>query len=67
MEVGNDVRRYAHMSVKHLQPCADQLIIPVTQDTAPKCPERLNSPGHKIGHSESRPRLRLVAGLDISV
>lgn len=68
------VRRYAHMSVKHLQPYADQLILPgtdplinpVTDTKKSNCPEKLESPGHKNGHSESRPRLKLVAGLDVN-
>ncbi len=68
------VRRYAHMSVKHLQPYADQLIIPVTDplinrvtDTKmSNAPEKLESPGHKNGHTSQRPRLKLVAGLDLS-
>jgi hypothetical protein len=68
------VRRYAHMSVKHLQPYADQLIMPDTNrlinpDTDTKksnCPEKLEVSGHKNGHSKSRPRLKLVAGLDVN-
>ncbi len=68
------VRRYAHMSVKHLQPYADQLILPgtdplinpVTDTKKSNCPEKLESSGHKNGHSESRPRLKLVAGLDVN-
>jgi len=60
------VRRYAHMSVKHLQPYADQLIIPVTDPKMSNVAEKLESPGHKNGHSPRHPRLRLVAGLDIS-
>jgi integrase len=50
------VRRYAHMSVKHLQPYADQLIFPVTPEMA----ESRDSTGHKNGHSGERPSLRLV-------
>lgn len=60
------VRRYAHMSVKHLAPYADQLIFPDTGPLTPKAPEKLESPEHKIGHNEGRPRLRLVAGIDVS-
>jgi len=60
------VRRYAHMSVKHLRPYADQLIIPGTAGEGRKRPERRESAGHKNGHSDSRPRLRLVAGLDVT-
>jgi hypothetical protein len=56
------VRRYAHMSVKHLAPYADQLIFPVTP--VGEAGERggLGSAGHKSGHTGGRPRLRLVAG-----
>jgi integrase len=54
------VRRYAHMSVKHLQPYADQLIFPVTKADSPNVAEKLESPGHKNGHSGARPRLQLV-------
>ncbi|WP_336963227.1 site-specific integrase [Sphingobium aquiterrae] len=60
------VRRYAHMSVKHLAPYADQLIIPDTGPEPPDCPEMLESPEHKNGHRESRPRLKLIAGTDLS-
>jgi integrase len=51
------VRRYAHMSVKHLQPYADQLIFPVTEA---KPLESQEPAGHKSGHSGGRPRLQLV-------
>lgn len=54
------VRRYAHMSVKHLAPYGDQLIIPVTKGDVPNVPEKLESVGHKIGHSQARPKLYLV-------
>jgi integrase len=54
------VRRYAHMSAKHLQPYADQLTFPVTAADSPKCLERPEPAGHKNGHTEARPRLRLV-------
>ena len=46
------VRRYAHMSVKHLQPYADQLIFPDTPDESVKPLETLNRPGHTFGHSK---------------
>ena len=51
------VRRYAHMSVKHLQPCADQLTFPVTEA---KSLESQKVAGHKSGHSRVRPTLHLV-------
>jgi integrase len=53
------VRRYAHMSVKHLQPYADQLIF---EDTKPsgQVSEKIGRQGHKIGHSRPQPRLYLV-------
>ena len=54
------VRRYAHMSVKHLAPYADQLIF---KDTGPESPKSLGSQeglGHKVGHRPSRSRLELV-------
>jgi len=60
------VRRYAHMSVKHLAPFADQLTIPVTVEDGGKPPIFDLPEGHKSGHNGSRPRLRLVAGLDVS-
>jgi integrase len=60
------VRRYAHMSVKHLAPYADQLIFPGTPVTSAKSSETLEGPSHKNGHSDSRPRLKLVAGIDLS-
>jgi integrase len=60
------VRRYAHMSVKHLAPYADQLIFEGKMGhTRP-----LGDPpvaGHKNGHSGSPTRLRLVAGTDVSL
>jgi integrase len=60
------VRRYAHMSVKHLQPYADQLIFPVTPEN-PQEPQKAAEPaGHKNGHSDSRQRLKLVAGTGLS-
>ena len=54
------VRRYAHMSVKHLQPYADQLNFSVTPADSAKPLESLEAAGHKDGHSEGPPRLRLV-------
>ena len=54
------VRRYAHMSVKHLQPYADQLIFEVTENKKSKALENQNSAEHKSGHSGARPRLHLV-------
>lgn len=59
------VRRYAHMSVKHLQPYADQLIF--EGKSGHTAPERETAgQGLKNGHSESRFRLKLVAGTDLS-
>lgn len=55
------VRRYAHMSVSHLQPYADQLIFPVTMGTEPEAAEKVESGSHKNGHSTGRFRLKLVA------
>jgi len=55
------VRRYAHMSVKHLQPYAEQLTLPVTEADMPNSLERPEGVGHKTGHNEARPGLRLVA------
>jgi len=54
------VRRYAHLSVKHLQPYADQLNFPVTPDDSAKALETQDRGGHKNGHSPGRPGLRLV-------
>jgi integrase len=50
------VRRYAHMSVTHLQPYASRLIFPVTPEMA----ESRESAGHKNGHSGEHPGLHLV-------
>ncbi|MEO7690776.1 MAG: hypothetical protein ABIS51_15950, partial [Sphingomonas sp.] len=59
------VRRYAHMSVKHLQPYADQLIFEAkTGHSAPSAP--VPCQGHKNGQSESPFKLKLVAGTDLS-
>ena len=55
------VRRYAHMSVKHLAPYADRLIFPVTLGSGGVPPIPGPDEGHKTGHSGSRPRLRLVS------
>jgi integrase len=55
------VRRYAHMSVKHLQPYADQLNFQVTPANPPKALENQKTASHKSGHSGARPRLRLVS------
>jgi integrase len=60
------VRRYAHMSVKHLQPYADRLIFPVTPEEPAKSVETLDSPVHKSGHTWSRKGLRLVGGTDVN-
>ena len=54
------VRRYAHLSVKHLQPYADQLIMPDTPVISAKSLEVPESRGHNLGHSRGRPRLKLV-------
>jgi integrase len=55
------VRRYAHMSVTHLRPFADQLIFPVTPENGGKAEKALDGPGHKSGHNRGRTRLHLVA------
>lgn len=60
------VRRYAHMSVKHLAPYADQLIFPVTAGPGDPPGPAAGTEGHKIGHSRGRPRLRLVAGTGLT-
>jgi integrase len=54
------VRRYAHISVKHLQPYADQLILPDTAAESAKPLEVRGKSEHKSGHSRGRPRLQLV-------
>ena len=54
------VRRYAHLSVKHLAPYADQLIMPDTVANSAKSLEEPESPGHNLGHSGARPRLELA-------
>ena len=60
------VRRYAHMSVKHLAPYADQLTFPVTSGKGGNPPEPVAAEGHKSGHSPEPFRLKLVAGTDVS-
>lgn len=55
------VRRYAHLSVKHLAPFADQLTFPVTAGNGGNPPVPESPAGHKTGHSEGRFRLKLVA------
>jgi integrase len=54
------VRRYAHISVKHLQPYADRLIMPDSVAKSAKLLEGSESPRHKIGHNGVRPGLHLV-------
>lgn len=54
------VRRYAHMSVKHLAPYADQLTFGVTLGNGGKPPRPESTTGHKNGHSGGRPALHLV-------
>ena len=54
------VRRYAHLSVKHLAPYADQLILPDTAAKSAKPLEVPATPGHNLGHSKPRVRLQLV-------
>jgi excisionase family DNA binding protein len=54
------VRRYAHLSVKHLAPYADQLIMPDTPAFSAKPLESQEKPGHNLGHSRGRARLELV-------
>ena len=48
------------LSVKRLQPYADQLIMPDTPAESTKSLEVLERPGHNLGHSRYRPRLQLV-------
>lgn len=61
------VRRYAHMSVSHLQPYADKLTFQVTPGKSGNGSNPGFPGGHKNSHSGSRPRLRLVAGTDVSL
>lgn len=53
------VRRYAHLSVKHLQPYSDQLIF---DGVFGHSESRRNPrpPGHSFGHSKDGPKLYLV-------
>ncbi len=60
------VRRYAHMSTKHLAPYADQLTFEVTPESGGQPPFAVLPEGHKKGHSAGRARLRLVACTDLS-
>lgn len=60
------VRRYAHMSTKHLAPHADPLIFEVTPKSGGSPPVPFSPEGHKNGHSESRPRLKLEAGIGLT-
>ena len=53
------VRRYAHMSVKHLQPYADQLIFKDTKGPS-QVSEKIEAGGPKNGHRAGPPRLYLV-------
>lgn len=52
------VRKYAHLSVKHLQPYADQLIMPDTGEKSAKFLEVHEKSGHKSGHTRERPKAR---------
>jgi len=54
------VRRYAHLSVKHLQPYANRLILPDSGKKLQTVSEVAEGIGHKLGHSRVRPRLHLV-------
>lgn len=60
------VRRYAHMSVKHLAPYADRLTFPATPEEGGKPSVPVSAEGSKNGHSRSPTRLKLVAGTDVS-
>ena len=55
------VRRYAHMSTKHLAPYADQLTFSVTPESGGQPPFAVSAEGHKNDHSWGRARLKLVA------
>ena len=57
------VRRYAHMSTKHLAPYADQLTFEVTCGNGGQPPFAVLPEGRKNGHSSGRARLNLVANL----
>ena len=54
------VRRYAHLSVAHLQPFADRLIILDTPPSEAASKEEPVRQGHNLGHSKGRSSLRLV-------
>lgn len=54
------VRRYAHLSVKHLAPYADHLIVPDTPADPPKSLGVPETPEHNSGHSGARLKLHLV-------
>jgi hypothetical protein len=54
------VRRYARLSVKHLQPYADQLILPDTVGESAKPLEVREKPELKSGHRRGPVRLRLI-------
>lgn len=54
------VRRYAHMSVKHLQPFADQLIFEPESSDAGKVLESLDGHGTKSPTSAPKQGLRVV-------
>lgn len=58
------VRRPAHMSVKDLQPSADQLLFEGKSGHIGPLGEGPGR-GHNTGHSESPFRLKLVAGTDL--
>jgi len=61
------VRRYAHMSVKHLAPYADRLTLNGSVRDGEETPDfSALEQGHNSGHSSSRPRLKVVAGTDVS-
>lgn len=53
------VRRYAHMSVKHWQPHADQLIFKDIKAPS-QVSEKIEAVGPKFGHRAGPPRLYLV-------
>jgi integrase len=55
------VRRYAHMSVKHLQPYADRLVLQFSTATHTAAVEGGESGQHKKGHTRRRRGLRLVS------
>lgn len=54
------VRRYAHMSVKHLQPYVDRLNFEGPATNAAEPAPAGTSAGHESGHSRGRRGLRLV-------